>query len=67
MTDIPADFSWDQQTYAFWGTVDYASVRNLSGYHPSPRDDLEGLACTLLEMATGETAEYACITESGRL
>lgn len=47
------DFSWEDQTYAFWGTVDYASVRNLSGYHPTPRDDLEGLACTLLEMATG--------------
>lgn len=49
-----ADFSWDEQTYAFWGTVDYASVRNLKGYHPTPRDDLEQLACALLEMALGE-------------
>ncbi|WIA09024.1 hypothetical protein OEZ85_008438 [Tetradesmus obliquus] len=47
-------FSWDDDTYLFCGTVDYSSVRTLFGRHPTPKDDLEGLACTLLEMATGE-------------
>jgi hypothetical protein len=35
------------------GTVDYSSVRSLQGYIPSAWDDLESLAVTLLEMATG--------------
>ncbi|KAF6266717.1 kinase-like domain-containing protein [Scenedesmus sp. NREL 46B-D3] len=47
-------FSWDEDTYLFCGTVDYSSVRTLFGRHPTPKDDLEGLACTLLEMAIGE-------------
>lgn len=51
---LPAGFSWDDDTYLFCGTVDYSSVRTLFGRHPTPKDDLEGLACTLLEMATGE-------------
>ncbi|KAF8072896.1 CKL6 [Scenedesmus sp. PABB004] len=46
-------FSWEARDYTFWGTVDYSSVRELQGCHPTPREDLEGLACTLLEMATG--------------
>jgi serine/threonine protein kinase len=49
-----AGFSWDVDNYLFCGTVDYSSVRTLFGRHPTPKDDLEGLACTLLEMATGE-------------
>jgi hypothetical protein len=41
------------------GTVDYSSVRSLQGYHPSAWDDLEGLAVTLLEMATGGANDLA--------
>jgi hypothetical protein len=51
---LPAGFSWEEDTYLFCGTVDYSSVRTLFGRHPTPKDDLEGLACTLLEMASGE-------------
>jgi hypothetical protein len=56
---LPAGFSWDDDTYLFCGTVDYSSVRTLNGRHPTPKDDLEGLACTLLEMATGD-AQLTC-------
>jgi hypothetical protein len=53
-------FSWEARNYVFWGTVDYASVRTLRGHHPTPRDDLESMACALLEMATGAcTGGYA--------
>jgi hypothetical protein len=60
---LPAGFSWDEDTYLFCGTVDYSSVRTLFGRHPTPKDDLEGLACTLLEMASGEG--LVCRLQSG--
>jgi serine/threonine protein kinase len=50
---VATGFSWEKQDYVFYGTVDFASVRSLKGYHPTPKDDLESLACVLLEMATG--------------
>eukprot|EP00775_Hariotina_reticulata_P013730 gene13730-13852_t len=60
-------FSWDKQDYIFYGTVDFASVRSLNGYHPTPKDDLESLACVLMEMATGEAAfSLLCDEEAGK-
>lgn len=48
-----AGFDWDSRNCLYMGTVDYSSVRALQGHHPCAWDDLEGLAITLLEMATG--------------
>ena len=58
---IFAGFDWDAQDCLYMGTVDYSSVRALRGHHPSAWDDLEGLAITLLEMATGEPHVTAAV------
>jgi hypothetical protein len=55
----PAEFDWESKDCLYMGTVDYSSVRSLYGYHPCGWDDLEALAVTLLEMATGEA--LACM------
>jgi hypothetical protein len=56
-----ADFDWDSKDCLYMGTVDYSSVRSLCGHNPCGWDDLEGLAVSLLEMATGE---HARLTDS---
>lgn len=55
-----AEFDWDSRDCLYMGTVDYSSVRSLQGHHPCAWDDLEGLAITLLEMATGVLCQPAC-------
>jgi serine/threonine protein kinase len=44
----------DFDSKGFYGTPDYASVRALRGHFRTPRDDLESLACCLVEMALGK-------------
>lgn len=51
---ILTDFDWDRRDTLYMGTVDYSSVRALYGHSPCAWDDLEGLAISLLEMATGK-------------
>lgn len=59
-SDTPsADTDLESRDCLYMGTVDYSSVRSLQGYHPSAWDDLEGLAVTLLEMATGGANDLA--------
>lgn len=50
---LAAGFDWDAKDSLYMGTVDYSSVRALHGYNSCGWDDLESLAITLLEMATG--------------
>lgn len=54
-----AEFDWESKDCLYMGTVDYSSVRSLYGHHQCAWDDLEALAVTLLEMATG--AARACM------
>lgn len=42
--------SLDDDDAEYVGTPDYGSTRALKGYRQGPRDDLESLAYTLLEM-----------------